>query len=99
MATGHTYIMAGVEEWGISGQFFMANSGVTIGVAPLIGAGILNQIVDTTGKLTGAVLDTGAQVVFADKGFSASGLFALGVPGVSQMSSGRKYEVYAKVLF
>ena len=99
VATGHTYIMAGVEEWGISGQFFMANSGVTIGVAPLIGAGILNQIVDTTGKLTGAVLDTGAQVVFADKGFSASGLFAPGVPVVSQMSSGRKYEVYAKVLF
>jgi hypothetical protein len=99
LSTGHPYIMAGMAEWGVSGQFFMVNSGVTVGFAPLVGAGIINQIVDSTGKLTGAVLDTGAQVIFADKGFSASGLFAPGTPVLSQMSSGRKYEVYAKVDF
>ncbi len=99
IAGGHTYLMAGVEEWGISGQFFTVGSGVTVGVAPLVGAGIMNQIVDSKGALTGAVLDTGAQVVFADKGFQASGLFAPGQPTVGALNSGRKYEVYAKVLF
>lgn len=98
-ANSHPYIMAGVEEWGISGQFFMANTGVDVGVAPLVGAGIMNQIVDSTGKLTGAVLDTGAQVVFADKGLSVNGLFGPGTPGVAQLSSGRKYEVFAKIGF
>lgn len=96
---GHMYWMAGVEEWGISGQFFMADTGVNIGVAALLGAGIMNQIVDTSGKLTGAVLDTGAQVVFADKGLSFNGLFAPGAPVVGNLTSGRKYEVYAKLLF
>ncbi len=99
VASGHPYIMAGVEEWGISGQFFTANSGVTMGVAGLVGAGIMNQIVDANGKLTGAVLDVGAQVVFADKGLSVSGLFAPGAPVAAALTSGRKYEVYAKVLF
>lgn len=99
IGSGHTYIMAGVEEWGISGQFFQANSGVTVGVAALVGAGIMNQIVDAKGALTGAVLDVGAQVVFADKGFQASGLFAPGAPVVSSLTSGRKYEVYAKIDF
>jgi hypothetical protein len=99
VGTGHTYIMAGVEEWGISGQFFTANTGITVGVAPLVGAGIMNQIVDARGKLTGAVLDVGAQVVFADKGFQTSGLFAPGTPVVSQLNSGKKYEAFVKVDF
>jgi hypothetical protein len=99
VGTGHTYIMAGIEEWGISGQFFNQNSGVDVGVAALLGAGVMNQIVDSTGKLTGAVLDVGADVVFADKGLSVAGLFVPGTPVVSQLNSGRKYEAYAKVDF
>jgi hypothetical protein len=99
IASGHTYISAGVEEWGVNGQFFTAGSSVTVGIAPLVGAGIMNQIVDASGKLTGAVLDVGAQVVFADKGISVSGLFAPGAPVVGALNSGRKYEAYAKVDF
>lgn len=99
IAGGHPYIMAGVEEWGISGQFFTANSGVTTGIAAVLGAGIMNQIVDANGKLTGAVLDTGAQVVFADKGLSVNGLFGPAAPVVGSLSSGRKYEVFAKIDF
>ena len=48
---------------------------------------------------TRSVLDVGAQVVFADKGLSVSGLFAPGAPVAATLTSGRKYEVYAKVLF
>ncbi len=99
IAGGHTYIMAGIEEWGISGQFFTASSSVEIGVAALVGAGIMNQIVDANGKLTGAVLDVGAQVVFADKGLAVSGLFTPIAPVVGALNSGRKYEVFAKVDF
>jgi hypothetical protein len=98
-ATSHGYWEAGIEEWGISGQFFTANSGVSIGVAAKLGAGIMNQIVDSTGKLTGGVLDVGCDVVFADKGLQASGLFAPGSPVVATLTSGRKYECATKIDF
>lgn len=99
LPNGHTYLMAGVEEWGIDGQFFTAG-GTTMGIAALVGTGIMSQVQDQSGKLTGAVLDVGAQVVFADKGLEITNAFGAGGPPVLSTSSwGRKYEGYAKVLF
>jgi hypothetical protein len=100
LPTGHRYWMAGIEEWGIRGNLLTA-PGADVGAAFLLGAGTMNQIVDTTGKLTGAVLDTGAQVVFADKGVGISGLFAQGGGGpiFGSLTSGRKYEIFGKLHF
>jgi hypothetical protein len=98
-AAGRGYWMAGIEEWGISGQFFNTNSGVTVGVAALVGGGLMTPIIDTTGKPTGAVLDTGCDAVFADKGLQVSGLFAPGQPVVGSLTSGRKYECFTKIAF
>lgn len=101
LAGGHPYLMVGAEEFGITGTFFTAG-GTTWGIAPLVGAGILNQIVDSTGKLTGGVLDTGAQVVFGDKGAQISGLFSTpSTPAAfgANASMGTKYEAFAKLDF
>jgi hypothetical protein len=96
---GLTYVSFGLEEFGVDGQFFTA-SGSTIGVAPLVGAGVFSEILDTTGKPTGNVLDVGAQVVFADKGLGISNAFSSsGAPVFGTLSVGRKYEVYAKIDF
>jgi hypothetical protein len=97
LPNGHPYLMAGIEEWGFNAGFAGASSN-GVGIAALVGAGVMNQIVDTTGKLTGGVLDVGAQVVFADKGVGITG-FGAGAPVFGSLTSGRKYEVFGKILF
>jgi hypothetical protein len=67
--TSQPYVMVGAQEFDNSG-WFQAQSGHSVGVAPLVGAGVINQITDTSGKPSGAVLDTYAKVVFAGKGFT-----------------------------
>lgn len=76
--TSQPYIMAGVQEFDNSG-WFQASSGSSVGVAPLIGAGVINQLTDINGKASGAVLDTYAKVVFPGKGFSIN---VNGTPGL-----------------
>lgn len=96
----HPYVMAGIEEFGISGNFFTAG-GTEVGVAPLVGAGILNQIADTNGQPTGAVLDVFGQVVFGNRGLDVAGLFKAGgpTPVVGTLNIGNKYEAGAKIHF
>jgi hypothetical protein len=99
LSPGLAYFSIGVEEFGVDGQFFTAG-GSTIGIAPLVGLGVINPILDSTGKLTGNVLDTGAQVVFADKALGLTNAFGTnGAPTLGSLSVGRKYEVYAKIQF
>lgn len=74
------YVMAGVQEFDNSG-WFQATSGRSIGVAPLLGAGVINQMTDSSGKPNGAVLDTYAKVVFPGRGFSIDNIG--GNPGLS----------------
>ena len=91
------YIGAGAKEWGVSGNFG-GIGGTTWAVAPMIEAGSVAQIIDTTGKPSGAALDLGAEVVFADRGFT----FMAG-PGspvfAGAVKSGNQYFAYAKVLW
>jgi hypothetical protein len=99
LSPGLMYFAAGVEAFGVEGQFFTAG-GSTVGIAPLVGAGIFNQILDAKGVPTGYVLDTGAQIVFADKALGVSNAFGTaGGPTIGSLSVGRKYEVYAKINF
>lgn len=89
------YIGAGVKEWGISGNF-AGNSSQTYGVGGLIQAGSLAQIIDSTGKPTGAALDLGAEIVFANKGLAIT--TGGGTP-IGQLTSGNQYWAYTKVLW
>ena len=91
------YIGAGAKEWGISGNFGGAG-GSTWAVAPMIEAGALAQIIDATGKPTGAALDLGAEVVFANKGFTV--MVGPGNPVFAgSVTSGNQYWAYTKVLW
>lgn len=96
--TSHPYIMAGVREFGMGSAVGLANA-KTVGIAPLIGAGVINQLLDKDGKLSGIVLDTGAEVIFADKGKSLT--FNPGGPPVfgGNLNMGKQYFAYAKVLW
>jgi hypothetical protein len=70
------YVAAGFEVFQVNAAFG-AISGSGTEIAPKLRAGVINQLTDATGKLTGAVMDTYAKVVFAGKGASFSdGQFA-----------------------
>jgi hypothetical protein len=73
-ATSKPYVMAGIAEQGVSGSFGVLG-GSTWSVAPLIGAGTLTPIIDSTGKPTGAALDIYAQVIFANRGVQVTNVF------------------------
>ena len=89
------YIGAGAKEWGISGNF-AGNSSQTYGVAPLIQAGSIAQIINAAGVPTGAALDLGAEVVFASQGLTVT--TAGGTP-LGKVTSGNQYWAYTKVLW
>ena len=89
------YIGGGVKEWGIGGNF-VGNGSQTYGVGGLLQAGSIAQIIDATGKPTGAALDLGAEVVFASKGFSV--MTGGGTP-LGKITSGDQYWAYTKVLW
>ena len=63
------YFMAGVREFDANG-WVSSFSGHNIGVAPLIGMGMVTPLVDSTGAVSGAALDTYAKVIFPGRGFS-----------------------------
>lgn len=86
VGTSHAYLMAGVQEFGISGALGSVN-GSTWGVAPLIGMGTLAPIVDTNGKPNGAVLDLYAKVVFENKGLTLDRVFSTSGPPTVGASS------------
>ena len=68
-AIARPYVMAGLREFDNTG--WISNvTGHSIGVAPLIGMGMINPMVDSTGVLNGAALDVYAKVVFPGRGFS-----------------------------
>ena len=89
------YMGGGVKEWGISGNFVGAGS-QTYGVGGVLQAGSLAQIIDATGKPTGAALDLGAEVVFANHAFSV--MTGGGTP-LGKITSGNQYWAYTKVLW
>lgn len=89
------YIGGGVKEWGISGNF-VGNGSQTYGVGGVLQAGSIAQIIDATGKPTGAALDLGAEVVFANKTLSVT--TGGGTP-LGQITSGNQYWAYTKVLW
>jgi len=92
--TSHTYIKAGMEEFGLTASVLALNSGHEWAAAPLVGMGVLNQLLNKDGTISTAVLDVGAQVTFADKGFTfGSG----GLGGSAKL--GRQYKAYAKILW
>lgn len=98
-ASPHPYIMGGVKEFGISGGFGVAG-GSTVGVAPLLGAGMIYQIVDKSGTPTRMALDLGAEAVFANKGLGFANVFGTGGPVTpATISMGNQFFAYAKVLF
>jgi len=61
------YVAAGFEVFRVDAAFG-AISGSGTEIAPKLRAGVINQLTDAQGKLTGAVMDTYAKVVFAGKG-------------------------------
>jgi hypothetical protein len=63
----HPYFMAGVEAYNVNAAFGVVTGNV-VEIAPMVGAGVLNPIADSTGKATGAVFDTYAKVIFAGRG-------------------------------
>ena len=98
-AGSHPYIMVGVKEFGITGGFGVAG-GSTIGIAPLLGAGTISQIVDSTGKPTGFALDLFAEIVFANKALGFNNVFGVGGPVTpATITLGNQYFAGAKVLF
>jgi hypothetical protein len=90
------YIGGGVKEWGITGNF-VGNGTSTYGVGGLIQAGSIAQIIDATGKPTGAALDLGAEVVFASKALLVTA--GPGGPALGTLTSGNQYWAYTKVLW
>ena len=97
LSAAQLYIGAGAKEWGESGNFVGAGT-TTWGVAPMIQAGAIAQIIDATGKPTGAALDLGAEVVFANKGFTVT--TGPGGPGFAGAGSfGNQYFGYMKILW
>ena len=98
-ASPHPYIMAGVKEFGIDGNFNTVG-GTTVGIAPLVGVGTISSIIDTTGKPTGMALDLFAEVVFANKGLSLTNVFGTGGPVTNaNLQMTNQYWTGAKVLF
>lgn len=61
------YLAAGFEVWQQQAAFG-AISGSGTEIAPKLRAGVINQLTDATGKITGAVNDTYVKVIFAGKG-------------------------------
>ena len=99
-ASPHPYIMGGVKEFGLTGGIGVAG-GSTWGVAPLVGAGTIAQIVDSTGKPTGLALDLFAEIVFANKGLAINNVFGTAGPPLAggNLTMGNQYFAGAKVLF
>lgn len=98
VGTTHPYVFAGVRFFSVQATFGLLSESNAWEIAPVLGAGVLSQMVDTTGKLTGSVLDVGAKVIFAGKGIglnsslsdpTATGTAGFGTAGMA----------YAKVLF
>ena len=69
------YVMAGVREFDNSGWVGL-QTGHSIGVAPMLGTGVINTLTDGAGKASGAVMDVYAKVVFAGRGFSIENIGA-----------------------
>lgn len=63
------YVAAGFEVFQAQATFGQI-SGSGTEIAPKVRAGVINQLTDANGKLTGAVMDTYAKVVFAGRGAS-----------------------------
>ena len=97
-ASPHPYIMAGVKEFDISGNF-NSTGGSAVGIAPLIGAGTISSIIDTSGKPTGLALDLFAEVVFANKGLALNNVLGGGAPANANLQMTNQYWAGAKVLF
>lgn len=94
--TSHPYIKAGVREFGLTASAVNLTGGNTWAAAPMIGAGVLNQLLDANGNVGGAVLDVGAELIFASKGMSFN--LQGGAPA-AKLQIGNQYMAYAKVLF
>jgi hypothetical protein len=96
----HPYVMAGVKEFGITGTFG-GIGGTTWGVAPLVGAGTISQILDKQGKPTGAALDLFAEVVFAGRGITVDNIGGVGGAPMFGGSAnlGNQYFAGAKILW
>jgi hypothetical protein len=63
------YMLVGVKEFDNSGWFSLS-SGSSVGVAPVLGMGMITPLADASGAPIGAVLDTYAKVAFPGRGFS-----------------------------
>lgn len=94
--SSHPYVKFGAEEFGLSASAVNLTGGNTWAAAPMVGAGVLNQLLDANGALGGAVLDVGAKAVFASKGVSFN---LQGGAQAAKLEMGNQYWTYAKVLF
>jgi hypothetical protein len=74
-AAPHNYFAVGVREMGVEGTFGTAG-GTTISIAPLVRAGAIWQVLDsTTGRPTGSAIDVSAWVAWHNKGITVSNVF------------------------
>lgn len=97
-ASPHPYIMGGVKEFGIQGTIGQAG-GTSVGIAPLLGAGTISQVLNSSGQPTGVALDLGAEVVFANKGLGFTNVLgSSGPPIAGNLNMGTQYWAYLKVL-
>jgi hypothetical protein len=95
VGTSHPYIKAGLSVFNTQSNIGVIGSGQdNWAIAPKIGAGFLNQIVDSKGVLTGAVLDLGVEEIFTTKGIQFSDPNGFGVANM-----GNQTKVYARVYF
>lgn len=76
-ATQKPYVMGGIAEQGISGNFG-AVGGTSWNVAAVLGVGVLAPVVDSSGKPTGAALDLYSEVIFAGRGVTFNNVFGRG---------------------
>jgi len=68
-AAAKPYFMAGLREFDANG-WVSGFSGHAVGFAPLVGVGMITPLIDSTGGVSGAALDTYAKVIFPGRGFS-----------------------------
>lgn len=99
-STSHSYIMAGAQEFGVNGVLGSVD-GTSWAVAPLVGMGMLTQMVDAAGRPTGAVVDLYAKVVFGDKSIVIDHIFAPSGPPTlaGHAAMGKQYFSGIKILY